>query len=163
MDFLPIQQVGETLLGGTTMVVKVHGKVAQSRRNDAWRIWTGPLTLAGLFILANLQAMSYGELPLSPVQVASIETTGLVLVFLPFIRLVRDVNVGPFGIEAHFYRGSSRYLHWDEIDSVSVHSHAFIPSRIRLDDVYGRRLYLKGELSSLAPVLQALGQRGLRP
>jgi hypothetical protein len=39
---------------------------------------------------------------------------------------------------------------------VTVNTHAFIPSRIRLEDVYGRRLYLKGDLASLAPVLRAV-------
>lgn len=141
------------------MVVKLQGEAAPIRPVNAWRIWTGPLTLAALFILGNLYALSLGDLGLSAAQVASIETAGLLIVFLPFHRLVRDVNVGPYGIEAHFYRGSSRYLRWYEIDSVTVHNHAFIPSRIRLEDVYGRRLYLKGETASLTPVLQVLRQK----
>lgn len=145
------------------MVVKVEGQVAQQRPNRAWLVWTGPVTLAALFILANLYAMSLGELAVTAFQFASMETAGLLVVFLPFLRLVRDVNVGPYGVEAHFYRGSARYLRWNEIHSVSVNTHAFIPSRIRLEDVYGRRLYLKGEQASLAPVLQALGQRSIRP
>ena len=145
------------------MVVKVDGKVAQRRPTRTNLVWTGPVTLAALFILANLYAMSLGELAVSPFRFASMETAGLLVVFLPFLRLVRDVNVGPYGIEAHFYRGSARYLHWNEIDSVTLPSHAFIPSRIRMEDVYGRRLYLKGEPAAMAPVLQALGQRNIRP
>jgi hypothetical protein len=145
------------------MVVRVDGKVARRRPTRTNLVWTGPVTLAALFILANLYAMSLEELTVSPLQFASLETAGLLVVFLPFLRLVRDVNVGRYGIEAHFYRGSARYLRWSEIDSVTVHNHAFIPSRIRLEDVYGRRLYLKGEPADLAPVLQALGQRNIRP
>lgn len=144
------------------MVVKVDGKPALSRPDRAWKIWAGPLTLAALFILVNLYAAGLDP-TMSVLQAAWVETAGLLVVMLPFLRLVRDVNVGPYGIEAHYYRGTCRYLHWDEIDSVTLHSHAFIPSRILLEDVYGRRLYLKGEFSSLAPLLQALGQRGLRP
>jgi hypothetical protein len=145
------------------VVVKVEGQVAQQRPNHARLIWAGPGTLAALFILANLYAMSLGEVAVTAFQFASMETAGLLVVFLPFVRLVRDVNVGPYGVEAHFYRGSARYLRRSEIHSVSVNTHAFIPSRIRLEDVYGRRLYLKGDLASLAPVLLALGQREIRP
>lgn len=141
------------------MVVKVQGESAPIRSAHEWRIWTGPLTLAALFILLNLYALSLGELALSAAQVASIETAGLLIVFLPFHRLVRGVNVGPYGIEAHFYRGSARYLRWYEVESVTVHNHVFVPSRIRLEDVYGRRIYLKGEAASLAPVLQVLRQK----
>lgn len=145
------------------MVVKVDGKPAPCRPDRAWKIWTGPLTLAALFVLVNLHVVTSLDVTMSILQAASLETAGLLIVMLPFLRLVRDVNVGRYGIEACYYRGTCRYLHWDEIASVTLHSHAFIPSRIRLEDVYGRRLYLKGEFSSLAPVLQALGQRGLRP
>ncbi|CAN5857066.1 hypothetical protein BH23ACT12_BH23ACT12_22680 [soil metagenome] len=145
------------------MVLKIEGQVAQQRPNRSWLIWTGPVTLAAFFILANLYAMSRGELALAAFQFASMETAGLLVVFLPFLRLVRDVNVGPYGIEAHFYRGSARYLRWSEIDSIIIHIHAFIPSRIRLEDVYGRRLYPKGEPARLAPVLRARGRKGLRP
>lgn len=144
------------------MVVKVEGKPAQIRTDRAWQIWTGPLTLAALFVLTNLYEFSNALFDLSVLQIAAVETAGILIVALPFLRLVRDVNVGRHGIEANLYRGTSRYLRWDEISSADLHSHAFIPSRIRLEDVYGRRIYLKGELSSLAPVLQALGQKGIR-
>jgi hypothetical protein len=145
------------------MVVKVDGKPALSRPDRTWKIWTGPITLVALFVLLNLHAVASLEVSLSVGQAALLETAGLLVVMLPFMRLVRDVNVGRYGIEACFYRGTCRYLHWDEIATVTLHSHAFVPSRILVEDVYGRRLYLKGEFSSLAPVLQALGQRGLRP
>jgi hypothetical protein len=145
------------------MVVRVDGKPALNRPYRTWKIWTGPLTLAALFVLLNLHAAVSLDLTLSVLQAALLETAGLLIVMLPFVRLVREVNVGRYGIEACYYRGTCRYLHWDEIASVTLHSHVFIPSRILLEDVYGRRLYLKGEFSSLAPVLQALGQRGLQP
>src|SRR5688500_7769742 len=121
------------------MVVKVDGKPALSRPDRAWKIWTGPLTLAALFVLVNLHAAAGLDVTLSVMQAASVETAGLLVVMLPFLRLVRDVNVGRYGIEARYYRGTYRYLHWDEIASVTLHSHAFIPSRILLEDVYGRR------------------------
>lgn len=145
------------------MVVTVEGQTTQQRANCPRLIWAGPVTLSALFILANLYAMSLGDLTVGAFQFAAIESAGLLVVFLPFLRLVREVNVGPYGIEAHFCRGSARYLRWSDIDSVTVKRHSFIPSRIRLEDVYGRRLYLKGEPASLAPVLRALRQRNLRP
>ncbi len=142
------------------MVVKIEGKPAQTQPDRVWRIWTGPLTLAAVFILVNLYLLS-SPLPLSPLAVAALEVLGLLIVALPFVRLVRDVNVGRYGVEATLYLGPSRYLRWDEISSADVHSHVFIPSRVRLEDVYGRRIYLKGELSSINPVLQGLRRMGI--
>lgn len=142
------------------MVVKIEGKPAQTRPDRVWKIWTGPLTLAALFILINLYLLS-SPLPLSALLVGALEALGLLIVALPFFRLVRDVNVGRYGVEATLYLGPSRYLRWDEINSADVHDHVFIPSRVRLEDVYGRKIYLKGDLTSINPVLQGLRRMGI--
>lgn len=135
------------------MVLKVNGEIAQRRTHTLRRIWSGPLSLAGAFLLINLYGWTH-TWDVSALEVALVETIGIVVVALPFLRLVRDVNVEPYGIEAHFYRGSTRYVRWYEIDSVTIHPHAFIPSRVRLEDVYGHKIYLKGERSSLDPLVR---------
>jgi hypothetical protein len=137
------------------MVLKVNGVITQARPHVAWRIWSGPISLAALFVFGNVYGFSHSW-QVSALQVAFAETFGIVAVALPFLRLVRDVNIGPYGIEAHFYRGSTRYVRWYEIDSVTVHPHAFIPSRVRLEDVFGHKIYLKGERSSLDPLVRVV-------
>ena len=140
------------------MVVKMNGETTHPRPRTAWRIWSGPALLAILFVSLNLYGWSL-NLSASAWEIALAETLGILVVAVPFLRLVRDVNVGPYGISAHFYRGSTRYLRWYEIDSVTVHPHAFVPSRVRLEDVYGRKVYLKGERSSLDPLVRLIRQK----
>lgn len=137
------------------MVLKVNGEITGRRTHTTWRIWSGPISLAAAFLLLNLYGWTQ-TLQVAALEVAFAETIGIIVVALPFLRLVRDVNIEPYGIEAHFYRGSTRYVRWYEIDSVTIHPHAFIPSRVRLEDVYGHRIYLKGERSSLDPLVRVV-------
>lgn len=139
------------------MVLKVNGEITGRRTHTTWRIWSGPISLAAVFLLLNLYGWTQ-TLQVAALEVAFAETIGIIVVALPFLRLVRDVNIEPYGIEAHFYRGSTRYVRWYEIDSVTIHPHAFIPSRVRLEDVYGHKIYLKGERSSLDPLVRVVRQ-----
>lgn len=139
------------------MVVKVNGEVAANRPEPGWRIWMGPVVLAGLFVGFNLQLLAAGGWGMSSWQVAAVQTILLVAVAVPFLRLVREVNVEEYGVEIHLYRGARRYFRWDEIDSITVHRHVLVPSRMRMEDVYGRRVYLKGDVCTLEPLIQEVG------
>ncbi|HEX2052730.1 MAG TPA: hypothetical protein VHJ78_03255 [Actinomycetota bacterium] len=140
------------------MVVRVNGRVAGNRRAPSWPAWIGPLAVFGLWIAGNLLAGYYQAWGYAPGAVAAIHTAGFAVMAWPFLRLVRDVEIGRFGIEAHFYRGTTRYLRFYEIASVSVERHAVLPSRIRIEDVYGRTLYLRGDWDLLAMVSSALSR-----
>lgn len=143
------------------MVVKVNGQVAVSRRAPAWPVWIGPLALVSLYLMGYVVASYHQAWGFAPHLVAMAHTAALTVLAVPFLRLVRDVNVGRFGIEAHFFRGTSRYLRFYEIRSVSIHRHALVPSRMCVEDVYGRKLNLRGDLSLLAGLSAAIRRSAL--
>lgn len=138
------------------MVVRFDGQVARSRTLPTWPVWVGPSAVLALLFAGTTLTGYYEAWGYAPEAVAAIHTVGFILLAWPFLRLVRDVEIGRFGLQAHFYRGTSRYLRFYEIRSVTVRRNPILPSRICIEDVYGRRLHLRGDWTLLATVSTAL-------
>lgn len=142
------------------MVVRIDGQVARSRTLPTWPVWLGPMAVLALIVAGTVFTGYYQAWGYAPEAVAAIHTAGFVAMAWPFLGLVRDVEIGRFGLEAHFYRGTSRYLRFYEIREVTMRPHSgILPSRICVEDVYGRKLHLRGDRALLASVSAALDPR----
>ena len=140
------------------MVVKVNRRFTHRQATPAWHIWFGPAVFASLVTAAALSALA-SPLPLSPPQIAGAATVALLGIAIPLLHLARDLTVGEFGIEAHLFRGSNRYLRFYEIDAITLRRRAIGPARLSIEDVYGHKFHLKGNPADLEPVMAGVERR----
>ena len=135
------------------MVVRFDGQVARSRTLPTWPVWLGPLAVIPILVAGTVFTGYYEAWGYAPEAVAAIHTAGFFVMASPFLRLVRDVEIGRYGLEAHFYRGTRRYLRFYEIRSVTMQpGNGILPGRICVEDVYGRKLLLRGDRGLLSTV-----------
>lgn len=137
------------------MVVTVNGIVADNHPEPILRTWFGPGLAFLLFAGINYWLFRNGH-GLSLLQLAVLEGVGATLVIVPVTRMVRNVDVEKTGIEVRLWRGGYRFFRWDEIETVKPRRRGGRVTRITVEDVYGRRLYLRSVrgLDRLLDVLQ---------